>query len=183
MRRLKELLKAFFTGIVSDIPEPILQAMASNWSKLQDKADFMATVKARSDARRQSMYETATRSNYLLVVAAFAIGANATMLVASNTSTAGQVLLTISVGMIAISAAILIVAISAKSKVMKKPRKGGEIEPAEMLQLAVEVEAQAANSPKGAVSRERALASGVDPYQWPVLRRSFDSQDGLRPMP
>jgi hypothetical protein len=140
MRRAAMLFKAFFTGIVDELPESILEAMLKKWQKLEGKDEYLEDVKQQSVSRRKSMFETATRSNYLLVVAAFVIAANVAMIVAPGGSTASQVLLKISTSMIALAAAVLTIAISAKSKVMKRPRKGGEVEPAEMLDAALQAE-------------------------------------------
>lgn len=133
MRRTTMLFRAFFTGIVDDIPEAVFHDMEKGWKKLTDKNGFLDSIKQQSAARRQSMFETATRSNYLMVVTAFVIAANVAMLVAPGGGAASQVLLKISTSMIALAAAILTLAISAKSKVMKRPREGGEVEPEEML--------------------------------------------------
>jgi hypothetical protein len=136
------ILKAYFTGIVDDLPQATLEDMKREWAGLTDKDDLLEEVERLSASRRQSMFETATRSNYLLVVAAFVIAANVAMLVAPDGTTTSVVLLKISTSMIVLAAAILTIAISAKSKTMKKPRAGGEFEPTEMLHQALGIESQ-----------------------------------------
>lgn len=142
MRRTRMILKAYLTGIVDDLPQATLERMQQEWVNLTDKDGLLEEVERLSASRRQSMFETATRSNYLLVVAAFVIAANVAMLVAPDGNATGVVLLKISTSMIVLAAAILTIAISAKSKTMKKPRRGGEIEPAEMLHRALGIESQ-----------------------------------------
>lgn len=147
LRRVKMLLKCYFTGIVEDTPVEVTEVRARNWRNLNDKQEFLARLAQQSIARRNSMTETAARSNYLLVVNAFAIGGNATIFVATTTEIIAQIFLAFSFCMILLSACVLAIAIAAKTKVLKKPRRGGEYEPDEMLLNAVKVQEQAEKDP------------------------------------
>ena len=165
MRRTTMFLKAFFIGVVDDIPQVVLRGMEEKWNGLKHKDEFLQDIKQQSASKRESMFETATRSNYLIVVAAFVIAANVAMLVAPDGSAASQVLLKISTSLIALAAAIMTIAISAKSKVMKKPCEGGEIEPEALLRRAFSIESEAAVAPNVDVKQWKELVSASHKLQ------------------
>jgi Na+-transporting methylmalonyl-CoA/oxaloacetate decarboxylase gamma subunit len=153
--RTAELLRCFFTGTVSDLPPEIRQKRTELWGRLADHEEFLDKVRVRSSGRRGSMYETATRSNYLAVVDAFVAAAGAQVLVAPDTRGASEVLLKIGMATVFLAACILVLAISAKAKVWKKPRPGGFSEADEMLQEAVDAQEQVAAGSKTQHEAER----------------------------
>jgi len=153
--RTLELLKCFVTGMVSDLPRALLDKRQNLWTILADHESFLKTIDQQSVARRNSMYETATRSQYLAVIDAFVVAAGAQIMVAPDTHGASAVLLKIGVITLFVAAMVFVLAISAKSKVWKKPRSGGFSEADEMLTEAVRVQEQVKTEPHKRLAAER----------------------------
>lgn len=158
--RSRELWKCFFTGIVKDLSGEILERRERNWGILEDKEGFLKSIDDDwSKARRKSMFETAERASYVIIAYAFFAGGIFNAIIAPSINKAALILLKLSLTKISLATLILIMAIAAKAKVMKAPREGGESEPDEMLQNAVDVQEQARQNPaqKDKDRRDRAF--------------------------
>lgn len=160
--RTWKLLKTFFTGIVADFTPEILDQRRKNWEELENKQGFLQTIDDYSIARRKSMYETATRGEYLIIAYVFAGGGDIAALIASNSHSATKVMLKISVTLIILAIIILALAIAAKGKVMKKPRKGGESEPDEFLANAIKLQRAAKANPTESTLKDLQLEDHRD---------------------
>ncbi|HEX6462495.1 MAG TPA: hypothetical protein VFZ58_04485 [Candidatus Saccharimonadales bacterium] len=150
LKRTWRLIKAFFTGIVPNIPKEIVEQRRVNWGKLEldAKQRVLEWTRNRAKNRRASMKETAERSNYMLVGLALFGGLSSSLLASDGSSSASKLYIRLGFTLIAFSTAVLFIAICAKWKVWRRPRQKGESEGDEYLANTVKIQEEVKTKPQ-----------------------------------
>lgn len=141
LKRTRQLVACFFTGIVPEIPEEIIKKRREHWRSLtlERKKLLITKIDERAKARRASMGENATRNNYIFAGLAFITAASTNIMLASTTHTAARSVIRIGAPVILTATSILLLAIAAKSKVMRR-KADDHSEADEMLERELQAE-------------------------------------------
>lgn len=124
LQRWKDyFIGTFLKGTTPRVDRRLIEAIEKIWPTISEEGKLKLIEKLEKEVRnkRESMGENAARGNYKFTGLAFIAAAGVSALFATtNTSTPSKVILLSCISVLFASAGILLIVISAKSKVMRK---------------------------------------------------------------